>query len=210
VGPGVPQDRCLPHAPADAAGTARRGVGDALGGRGFRLGPPVLAGAPWPCSWPPGTGSWSGLNAPPSSTAAPPEKQSPVLEFPAWFHGSLSLNTTRPGLALCAGARLAPAGNPRCSTIARTPLTQTNTSKSNVLLSNCVKVHSRRPLLLRLLAGRCPKRHARLLHTCLDSRTASRAMVLPSAIVPPHMTSEVAPRPFLWFSPAPSSAFLPR
>ena len=34
-------------------------------------------------------------------------------------------------------------------------LTQANTSKSNVLLSNSAKVHSRRPLLHPLLPGRC-------------------------------------------------------
>ncbi|HYO69106.1 MAG TPA: hypothetical protein VEU33_23805, partial [Archangium sp.] len=67
-----------------------------------------------------------------------------------------------------AGASLAPAvGRPRCSTIARTPaasftdastrrlpphLTQANTSKANVLLSNSAKVYSRR-LLYRLLFG---------------------------------------------------------
>jgi hypothetical protein len=39
-------------------------------------------------------------------------------------------------------------------------LTQANTSKSNVLLSNSAKVYSRRLLLYRLLAGRCLGRHA--------------------------------------------------
>ena len=37
-------------------------------------------------------------------------------------------------------------------------------------------VHSRRPLLHRLLAGRCFKRHARLLRTCLGERTALGAV----------------------------------
>jgi hypothetical protein len=85
-----------------------------------------------------------------------------------------------------AGASLAPAvSRPRCSRIARTPpasftyastrrlpphLTQANTSKSNVLLSNSAKVYSRRLLLHRLRAGRCLGRHARLLRSGLGDQ----------------------------------------
>ncbi|RKH67039.1 hypothetical protein D7V93_03450 [Corallococcus llansteffanensis] len=50
-------------------------------------------------------------------------------------------------------------------------LTQANTSKSNVLLSNSAKVHSRRPLLDPLLPGRYLMPRARLLRTCLGERS---------------------------------------
>ncbi len=95
----------------------------------------------------------------------------------------LSLNTTRPGVALvpgptshipwaCPGAPQSPAprGPPsRTPTPLSLPphLTQPNTSKSNVLLSNSAKVHSRCPLLHPLLPGRCLKPRARLLRSCL-------------------------------------------
>ena len=83
-----------------------------------------------------------------------------------------------------AGARLALfVGNPRCSTIARTPAAAftarqhpppTSTPHTGEHVHRecparrlCL-VHSRRPLPPRLLPGRCLKRHARLL-TCLGS-----------------------------------------
>ncbi|RKH31556.1 hypothetical protein D7X12_38310 [Corallococcus sicarius] len=47
-------------------------------------------------------------------------------------------------------------------------LTQANTSKSNFLLSNSAKVHSRRPLLHPLRSGRCLLPRSRLLLTCLE------------------------------------------
>ncbi|RKH95704.1 hypothetical protein D7Y04_32365 [Corallococcus sp. AB038B] len=46
-------------------------------------------------------------------------------------------------------------------------LTQANTSKSNVLLSNSAQVSSRRLPLHRLRAGSCLGLHARLLHSRL-------------------------------------------
>jgi hypothetical protein len=95
----------------------------------------------------------------------------------------LSLNTTRPGVALWPGpgshlqsaipgapewrAPLRLASRPAKTRRLPPHLTQANTSKSNVLLNNPAKVHSRCPLLLRLLAGRCMGRHARLLLSCL-------------------------------------------